>query len=113
MTLVSVGILGSRIALKNVALEAFLDLVANIRENAANNQGLFESTERFTENVLKLRNDVNGKFFMVATELADLISVQKKRLEIQNYRKFIGKQFELMDHSISVLRDCGRLVFSR
>ena len=63
---------------------------------------------------MKLRNEVNDKFFMVATELEALKSVQKEMLEVQNRNwRIIEEQFEVFQHNIHVLRDCDQLLFSR
>ena len=67
-----------------------------------------------TEDVFKLRNEVNNKFYMVTSELAAIKTVQKEMLEVQNRNcQIIEEHFELFQDSIHVLRDFDQLLFSR
>ena len=75
---------------------------------------LAEFTESLTQDVFKLRNEVNDKFFMVTTELEALKSVQKEMLAVQNRNwRIIEEHFEVFQQNIHVLRDCDQLLFSR
>ena len=47
------------------------------KQNAKNTEKLAQFTENLTQDNFKLQNEVNDKFFMVATELEALKSVQK------------------------------------
>ena len=56
------------------------------------------------QNVFKLGNEVNDKFFMVTTEIEALKSFQKEVLEVQkrNWRN-IEEHFEVFQHNNPVL----------
>ena len=83
-------------------------------QDAANIEQLVHVTESLAEDVFKLQSDVNDNFFMVATELAALKSVQNEMLEIQNrIWKVIREHLESFEQQIHVLRDCDQLLFSQ
>ena len=84
------------------------------QQNAKNIEKLAEFTESLTQDILKLRNEVNDKHFMVTTELEALKSVQKEMLkaQIRNCR-IIEEDFEVIQHNIHVQRDCDQILFSR
>ena len=84
------------------------------QKNAKNIEKLAEFTESLTQDVFKLRNEVNDKFFTVTTESEALKSVQKEMLEVQNRNwRIIEEHSEVFQHNIHVLRDCDQLLFSR
>ena len=117
MALASVGLLGSGIALGSGSCGLrgiFGSCHDRAKQNAQNIEKLAEFTESPTQDVFKLRNEVNDKFFMVTTELEALKSVQKEMLEVQNRNwRIIEEHFEVLQHNIHVLRDCDQLLFSR
>ena len=117
MALASVGLFGSGIALGSgeCGLRGlFGSCHDRSKANAANIEMLAEFTESLTQDVFKLRNEVNDKFFMVTTELDALRSVQQEMLEVQNRNwKFIAEHFEVFQHYIHVLRDCDLFLFTR
>ena len=117
MALASVGLFGSGIALGSgeCGLRGlFGSCHDRSKANAANIEKLAEFTESLTQDVFKLRNEVNDKFFMVTTELDALKSVQQEMLEVQNRNwKLIAEHFEVFQHNIHVLRDCDQLLFTR
>ena len=117
MALVSVGLSGSRISLGvgNCGLRGiFGSCHERSKQHAANIQKLAAFTESLTQDVFKLRNEVNDKFFMVTTELEALKSVQKEMLEVQNRNwRNIAEHSEVFQHNIHVLRDCDHLLISR
>ena len=117
MALASVGLFGSGIALGSGSCGLrgiFGSCHDRAKQNANNIEKLAEFTESLTQDVFKLRNEVNDNFFMVTTELEALKSVQKEMLEVQNRNwRFIEEQFEVFQHNIHVLRDCDQLLFSR
>ena len=117
MALASVGLFGSGIALGSGScglggiFGSFHDRAKQIAQII---EKLAEFTETLTQDVFKLRNEVNDKFFMVTTELEALNSVQKEMLEVQNRNwRIIEEHFEVFQHNIHVLRDCDQLLFSR
>ena len=78
MALASVGLFGSGIALGSGSCRSrgiFGSCHDRAKQNAKNNGKLAEFTESLTQDVFKLRNEVNDKFFMVTTELEGLKSV--------------------------------------
>ena len=82
-------------------------------QNVANIEQRTELMESVAEDVYVSQNDVNDKFFMVATELAAFISVHKELLEILNCNwKNIQEYFEIFEHNIHVLRDFDQLLHS-
>ena len=84
MALASVGLFGSGIALGTgeCGLRGiFGSCQEHAIQNAANMEKLSEFTEFLAEDVSKLRNEVNEKFFMVTTEIAAIKTVQKKSLK--------------------------------
>ena len=86
MALASVGLFGSGIALGGGSCGIkgiFGSCHDKSKTNAENFQKLADFTEALTEDVFKLRNEVNGIFFMVTSELAAIKSVQKEMLEVQ------------------------------
>ena len=64
--------------------EVFLDHAMTEQNKMQRTLKLAEFTETLTQDVFKLQNEVNDKFFMVPTELEALKSVQKEMLEVQN-----------------------------
>ena len=113
MALATVGLLGSGKALGSGSCglgDIFRLCHYRAKQNAKNIEKIAEFTESLTQDVLKLQNEVNEKFFMVTTELEALKSVKKGMLEVQNrnYRRAL-RRF----HNIHVLRDCDQLLFSR
>ena len=87
MAVASVGLFGSGIALGSGSCGLrgiFGSCHDRAKQNANNIEKLAEFTESLTQDVFKLRNEVNDKFFMVTTELEALKSVQKEMLEVQN-----------------------------
>ena len=117
MALASVGLFGSGIALGSGSCGLrgiFGSCHDRAKQNAKNIEELAEFTESLTQDIFKLRNEVNDKFFMVTTELEALKSVQKEMLEVQNRNwRIIEEHFEVFQHNIHVLRDCDQLLFSR
>ena len=117
MALASVGLFGSGIALGSGSCGLrgiFGSCHDRAKQNAKNIEELAEFTESLTQDVFKLRNEVNDKFFTVTTELEALKSVQKEMLEVQNRNwRIIEEHFEVFQHNIHVLRDCDQLLFSR
>ena len=117
MALASVGRFGSGIALGSGSCGLrgiFGSCHDRAKQKAKNIEKLAEFTESLTQDVFKLRSEVNDKFFMVTTELEALNSVQKEMLEIQNRNwRIIEEHFEVFQHNIHVLRDCDQLLFSR
>ena len=97
--------------LANADSEEVSGLVTDARKkNEANVEQIAEIMESLAD-VFKLRSD---KFFMFTTELAELKSVQKEMLELQNRNwKDIQEHFEILELDIRVLRDCDQLLFSR
>ena len=84
------------------------------KTNAENIEKLADFTEALTEDVFKLRTEVNEKFFMVTSELAAIKSVQKVMIEVQNRNwQIIEEHFEMFRENIHVPRDCDQLLFSR
>ena len=82
------------------------------KQNAKNIEKLAEFTGSLTQDVFKLRNDVNDKFFVVTSELEALKSVQKEMLEVQNRNwRIIEEHFEVFQQNVHVLRDCDQLLF--
>ena len=84
--------------------------------NAENIQKLADFTEALTEDVFKLRNDMNDKFFLVTSELAAIKSIQKETLELlkRNWQIIIIEEhFKVIQDIIHVLRGCDQLLFSR
>ena len=116
MTLASVGLFGSGIALGSGSCEItgiFGSCHDHAMTNAANIEKLADFTEVFTEDVFKLRTKCNEKFFMVTLELAAIKSVQKEMIEVQNRNwQIIEDHFEIFREHIQVLRDCNQLLFS-
>ena len=109
MALASIGLFGSGTALGSGSCGLrgiFGSCHDRAKQNAKNIEELAEFTESLTQDVFKLRNEVNDKFFMVTTELKALKSVQKKMLEVQ-YRnwRIIEAHFKVFQHNIHVLRD--------
>ena len=117
MALASVGLFGSGIALGigSCGLGGiFGSCHDRAKQNAKNIEKLAKFTESLRQDVFKLRNEVNDKFFMVTTEIEALKSVQKEMLEVQNRNwRIIEEHFEVFQHNIHVLRDCDQLLFSR
>ena len=117
MTLASVGLFGSEIALGggSCGIKGFFGSCHDkSKTNAEDIQKLAHFTEALTEDVFLLRNEVNDKFFMVTSELAAIKSVQKEMLEVQNRNwQIIEEHFKLFQDNIHVLRDCDQLLFSR
>ena len=117
MALASVGLFGSGIALGTGSSGLggiFGSCHDRAKQNAQNIEKIAEFTENLTQDVFKLQNEVNDKFFMVATEVEALKSVQKEMLEVQNRNwRIIEEHFEVFQHNIHVLRDCDQLLFSR
>ena len=117
MALSSVGLFGFGIALGSgeYGLRGlFGSCHDRTKANAANSEKLAEFTESLTQDVFRLGNEVNDKFFMVTTELDVLKSVQQEMLEVQNRNwKLIAEHFEVFQHNIHVLRDCDQLLFTR
>ena len=117
MALASVGLFGSGIALGSGSCGItgiFGSCHDHAKTNAANIQKLADFTEALTEDVFKLRTEVNEKFFMVTSELAAIKSVQKEMIEVQNRNwQIIEEHFEMFRENIHVLRDCDQLLFSR
>ena len=117
MALASVGLFGSRIALGSGSCGLggiFGSCHDRAKQNTNKIENLAEFTESLTQDVFKLRNEVNDKLFMVTTELESLKSVQKELLEDQNrYWRFIKEHFEVFQQNIHVLPDCDQLLFSR
>ena len=115
--LASVGLFGSGIALGSGSCGLrgiFGSCHDRAKQNANNIEKLAEFTESLTQDVFKLRNEVNDKFSMVTTELEALKSVQKEMIEVQNRNwRIIEEHFEVFQHNIHVLRDCDQLLFSR
>ena len=64
--------------------EVFLDHAMTEQNKMQRTLKLAEFTETLTQDVFKLRNEVNDKFFVVPTELEALKSVLKEMLEVQN-----------------------------
>ena len=108
MALASVGLFGSGIALGSGSCGLrgiFGSCHDRAKQNAQNIEKLAEFTESLTQDVFKLRNGVNDKFFMVTTELEALNSVQKEMLEFRNRNwRIIEEHFEVFQHKIHVLR---------
>ena len=72
MALASVGLFGSGIALGSGSCGLrgiFGSCHDRAKQNAKNIEKFAEFTESLTQDVFKLRNEVNDKFFMVTTEL--------------------------------------------
>ena len=117
MALASVGLFGSGIALGggSCGIEGiFGSCHDKSKSNAENIQKLADFTEALTEDVIKLRKEVNDKFFTVTSELAAIKFVQKEMLEVQNRNwKIIEENFKVFQDNIHVLRDCDQLHFSR
>ena len=113
----SVGLFGSGIALG----EGFCGIkgsFGSFHDKSKSNAGVFQNlvdfTEASTEDVFNLRNKLNDKFLMLASELAAIKSVQKEMLQVQNrIWKIVEEHFEVFQDKIQVLRDCDQLVFSR
>ena len=86
MALASVGLFGSGLALGSCSCGlrgVFGSFHDRAKQNANNIEKLAEFTESLTQDVFKLRNEVNDKFFMVTTELEALKSVQRKCLKFK------------------------------
>ena len=117
MALASFGLFGSGIALGggSCGIKGFFGFCHDkSKTNAENIQKLADFTEALTEDVFKLRNEVNEKFFMVMSELAAIKSVQKEMLEVQNRNwQIIEEHLKIFQDNIHVLRDCDQLHFSR
>ena len=117
MPLASVGLFGSGIALGGGSCGItgiFGSCHDKSKTNAENIQKLADFTEALTEDVFKLRNELNDKFFMVTSELAAIKTVQKEMLEVQNRNwRIVEEHFKLFQDNIHVLRDCDQLLFSR
>ena len=117
MALASVGPFGSGISLGSgsCGLRGFFGSCHDrAKQNAKNIEKVSEFTESLTQDVFKIQNEVNDKFFMVTTELEALKSVQKEMLEVQNRNwRIIEEHFEVFKHNIHVLRDCDQLLSSR
>ena len=117
MALASVRLFGSGIALGSGSCGLrgiFGSCHDRAKQNAKNIEKLAEFTESLTQDVSKLRNEVNDKFFMLTTELKALKSVQKEMLEVQNRNwRIIEEHFEVFQHNVHVLRDCDQLLFSK
>ena len=117
MALASAGLFGSGIALGGGSCGIkgiFGSCHDKSKSNAENIQKLADFTEALTEDVFKLRNEVSDKFFMVTSELAAIISVQKEMFEVQNrYWQIIEERFKVFQDNIHVLRNCDQLLFSR
>ena len=117
MALASVGLFGSGIALGGGSCGIkgiFGSCQDKSKTNAENIQKHADFTEVLTEDVFKLRNEVNDNFFMVTSELAAIKTVQKEMLEVQNRNwQIIEEHFKLFQDNIHVLRDCDQLLFSR
>ena len=91
MVLASVGLIGPRITLRGNSCrdEGLFDSCHDkFKRNAENIAKLADFTEALTEDVFKLRNEANDKFFMVTSELAAIKSVQKKMFK---FRTVTGK----------------------
>ena len=116
MALASVGLFGS-VALGGGSCgikRNFVSCHDKSKTNAENIQKLADFTEASTEDVFKLRNEVNDKFLMVTSELAAIKCVQKEMLDVQNRNwQVIEEHFKLFQDNIHVLRDCDQLLFSR
>ena len=116
MALASIGLFGSRIArgAGDCRFEGFFgSCQEHSQENAAYLEKLSEFTELLAEDVFKLWNEKNQKFFMVLTEYAALKIVRKEMFEIQNRKRKLRKDyFEIFENKIHVLRDCDQLLFS-
>ena len=115
MALASFVLFGSGIALGSGSCglrSIFGSCHDRAKQIGKNIEKLAEFTESLTQDVFKLRNEVNNKFFMVTTEFEALESVQKKMLEVQNCNwRIIEEHFEVFQHNIHVLRDCDQLLF--
>ena len=86
MALASVGLFGSGFALggRSCGIKGIVGSCHDKSEiNAENKPKLADFTEALTDDVFKLENEVNDKFFMVTSELAAIKSVQKEMLEVQ------------------------------
>ena len=114
MALASVGLFGSGIALGGGSCGikgVFGSCHDKSKTNAENIQKLADFTEALTEDVFKLRNEVNDKFFMVTSELAAIKTFQKEMLEVQNRNwQIIEEHFKVFQDNIHVLRDCDQLL---
>ena len=87
MAFASVGLFGSGIALggRSCGIKGFFGSCNDkSKSNAEVIQKLADFTEALTQDVFKVRNEVNDKFFTVMSELAAIKSVQKEMLEVQN-----------------------------
>ena len=117
MALASVGLFGFRIALGSGSCGLggiFVSCHDRAKQNGQNFEKLAKFTENLTQDIFKLRNEMNEQFSMVTTELEALKSIQKEMLEVQNRNwRIIEEHFEVYQHSILVLRDCDQLLFSR
>ena len=106
MTLASVGLFGSGIALGSGSCGlggSFHSCHDRAKQNAKNIEKLAELTESLTQDVFKLRIEVNDKFFMVTTELEALKSVQKEMLEVQSRNwRIIEEHSEVFQHNIVI-----------
>ena len=115
MALASLVLFGSGIALGSGSCGLggiFGSCHDRAKQSARNIEKLADFTENLTQDVFKLRNEVNDKFFMVTTEFEALESVQKKMLQVQNCNwRIIEEHFEVFQHNIHVLRDCDQLLF--
>ena len=109
MALASVELFGSGIALggRSCGIKGiFGSCQDKSKSNAENFQKLADFTEALTEDVFKLRNEVNDNFFMVTSELAAIKSVQKEMLEVQNRNwKIIEENCKVFQDNIHVLGD--------
>ena len=94
MALASVGLFGSGIAFGGGSCGIkgiFGSCHDKSKTNAENIQKLADFTEALTEDVFKLRNEVNDKFCMVTSESTAIKSVQKKCLK---FKTVIGKSLK-------------------
>ena len=98
------------LALENSDSGTFGSCREHAKQNAANIEKLSEFTDFLAEDVSKVRNEVNEKYFMVLTKIAAVKTVQKDMLEIQNRNwKLIEGPFKNFEHNMHVLRDCDPL----
>ena len=94
MALASVGLFGSGIALggRSCGITGiFGSCHDKSKTNAENNQKLADFTEALTEDVFKLRNEVNGNFLWLRPNLLQLNLFKKKCLK---FRTITGKSLK-------------------
>ena len=106
MALASVGLFGSGMALGGGSrgIEGIFGSCHDKSKSIAEKiQKLADFTETLTEDVFKIRNEVNDKFFMVTSEFAAIKSVPTEMLEVQKCNwKIIEERFEVFQDNVHV-----------